>query len=62
MARILDCWEMGNGLAYIDYYTALAGPAGELRAELGNDGVHPNKSGYAIMRKLLEQQLATMAK
>ena len=49
------------GLAYIDYYSALAGPNGELRADLGNDGVHPNRDGYVIMRRLLETQLATMA-
>jgi len=38
----------------------MAGPDGELREELGNDGVHPNRDGYVIMRQLLETQLATM--
>ena len=47
-----------KNLMYIDYHTALAGPAGELRSELGNDGVHPNRDGYFIMRRLLEQALA----
>jgi lysophospholipase L1-like esterase len=46
-----------QGLGYIDYFSALAGSSGELRAELGNDGVHPNRDGYRIMRRLLEQQL-----
>jgi lysophospholipase L1-like esterase len=45
-------------LVYIDYYAALVGPDGELRSELGNDGVHPNRDGYAIMRRLLEEALA----
>ncbi|HKS57620.1 MAG TPA: SGNH/GDSL hydrolase family protein [Steroidobacteraceae bacterium] len=44
-------------LRFIDYHSALAGPAGELRADLGNDGVHPNSKGYAVMRKLIEPQL-----
>ncbi len=64
--RELNAWlksyAASNGLAYIDYYTALTGADGELRSDLGNDGVHPNKTGYAIMRTLLERQLATMAK
>ncbi len=47
-----------KNLMYIDYHTALAGAAGELRSELGNDGVHPNRDGYVIMRRLLEQALA----
>jgi lysophospholipase L1-like esterase len=46
-----------NKLDYIDYYTALAGPSGELKAELGNDGVHPNREGYRIMRGLAEEKI-----
>ncbi|MEY4643136.1 MAG: hypothetical protein RLZZ227_3130 [Pseudomonadota bacterium] len=62
--RTLNMWirdyAAQNDLGYIDYFTALAGTNAELRAELGNDGVHPNRDGYAIMRRLLEEQLATM--
>ena len=43
-----------NGLDFIDYHAALAGPNKELRADLGNDGVHPNREGYRIMRRLAE--------
>jgi lysophospholipase L1-like esterase len=43
---------------FIDYHAALAGSAGELRADLGNDGVHPNRKGYALMRKLVQVKLS----
>jgi lysophospholipase L1-like esterase len=43
---------------FIDYYSALVGSAGELKRELSNDGVHPNRDGYAIMRRLVEPKLA----
>jgi lysophospholipase L1-like esterase len=46
-----------SGLGYIDYYTALAGPAGELRPALSNEGVHPNRDGYVVMRRLAEAAL-----
>ncbi len=46
-----------TGVEFIDYYAALAGSSGELRADLGNDGVHPNYKGYAIMRALVERSL-----
>lgn len=47
-----------NGLVYVDYHAALRGPEGELRAALGNDGVHPNRDGYAVMRRLAERAVA----
>lgn len=61
--RELNAWlaqyAADNDLTYIDYYTPLAGPRGELRPALGNDGVHPNRDGYAIMRDVLEAHLGT---
>lgn len=51
-------YAIQNRLQYIDYHAALVGSSGELRAELGNDGVHPNRDGYRIMRKLVEEKLA----
>ena len=43
-------------IVFIDYHRALKGPGGELGAALGNDGVHPNRDGYAIMRRLVEAE------
>lgn len=59
--KALNAWlreyAAQNRLEYIDYYAALAGPSGELKANLGNDGVHPNRDGYRIMRKLVEEKI-----
>jgi len=59
--RELNTWlrdyAAQNQFDFIDYYTPLAGPAGELKGELGNDGVHPNRAGYRIMRDLLAKKL-----
>jgi lysophospholipase L1-like esterase len=46
-----------KGLRCVDYHAALAGPEGELRSDLSNEGVHPNRKGYVLMRKLAEQSL-----
>ena len=40
------------------YYAALSGPSGELKSDLGNDGVHPNRKGYAVMRQLIDVKLS----
>jgi lysophospholipase L1-like esterase len=42
---------------FIDYYPLLADPAGAFRADLSNDGVHPNRSGYRLMRALVERDV-----
>lgn len=63
--RELNSWlrdyAAQNGCEFIDYYSALVGPAAELKGELGNDGVHPNRAGYRIMRDLIEKKLASAA-
>jgi lysophospholipase L1-like esterase len=41
-----------SGSRYIDYYSLLADSQGGFLAHLSNDGVHPNRDGYAVMRKL----------
>jgi lysophospholipase L1-like esterase len=53
-------YAVRNGFAYIDYYTVLVGTQGELRADLGNDGVHPNRAGYALMRRSFEAEITSM--
>jgi lysophospholipase L1-like esterase len=64
--RELNTWlrdyAAKKGFEYIDYYTPLAGSAGELRPELGNDGVHPNRAGYQIMRGLVEKHIGLRAR
>jgi lysophospholipase L1-like esterase len=40
---------------YIDYYAVLNDGQGGTKKNLSNDGVHPNRDGYAIMKKLAEE-------
>jgi len=43
-----------KGLVYLDYFTALADEKGMLKAELADDGLHPNAKGYAVIAPLAE--------
>jgi lysophospholipase L1-like esterase len=43
---------------YLDYHGALADAEGNLRAELTDDGLHPNRGGYAVMAPLAEKAIA----
>lgn len=43
-----------EGLAYIDYFSAMADEHGMMRTELADDGLHPNAAGYALMTPLAQ--------
>lgn len=45
-------------IVFVNYYDVLTNSAGGMRAELSNDGVHPNRDGYAAMRPLVERAIA----
>lgn len=49
-------------VTFIDYYTPLVDGVGGMRAGLSNDGLHPNRNGYAIMSPLAEQAIAQAEK
>jgi lysophospholipase L1-like esterase len=63
--KALNAWlrdfAAKSRVEYIDYYAALAGASGELKPEFGNDGVHPNRDGYRVMRKLALERIAPVA-
>ena len=51
--KALNTWMMAfvkqRGLTYCNYYDALRDGAEFLRADLADDGLHPNSAGYRLM-------------
>jgi lysophospholipase L1-like esterase len=43
-----------NGHTYLDYFSKMVDEKGMLKAELANDGLHPNAEGYKVMAPLAE--------
>jgi lysophospholipase L1-like esterase len=43
-----------NRLVYLDYFSALVDEHGMMKADLSNDGLHPNAAGFAVMAPLAE--------
>lgn len=41
-----------RGYAWVDYFSAMVDAAGMLKADLADDGLHPNSKGYRIMAPL----------
>jgi lysophospholipase L1-like esterase len=62
LIRELNAWlraiAEAQGLVFVDYGAVLADADGGLRTDLGNDGVHPNRDGYAAMRPLADRAIA----
>jgi len=56
--RELNTWmkqyAQQNKLTYLDYFSHMTDDKGMLRAELSEDGLHPNAAGYQIMAPLAE--------
>jgi lysophospholipase L1-like esterase len=46
-----------HGLIYLNYFPALVDDQGMLKRDLSDDGLHPNKPGYAIMAPLAEKAI-----
>ena len=63
MSRIiaLNDWLKGycaaSGSVYLDYFSAMVDEKGMLKRDLGDDGLHPNKAGYAVMTPLAEKAI-----
>ena len=50
----LRAFAKRSGFVYLDYHAALIGPDGALHPALTEDGLHPNREGYARMEKVLK--------
>jgi lysophospholipase L1-like esterase len=47
-----------NHFVYLDYFSSTVDDKGFFKAEITNDGLHPNASGYRIMGPLAEKAIA----
>lgn len=59
--QMLKTYAKEQNMIYLDYFTPMADAQNGLKKSLGDDGVHPNSTGYAIMeplaRKAIEKAL-----
>lgn len=56
--RWLQSYAGAQHLTYLNYYSAMADAAGNMKSSLTADGLHPNAAGYALMQQLAQQALA----
>jgi lysophospholipase L1-like esterase len=51
----LKAYAVEHKLSYADYYSAMKDDQSALKSNLGDDGVHPNAQGYALMRPIAQK-------
>jgi lysophospholipase L1-like esterase len=58
LIRALNDWLKNfcdqRSYVYLDYFSALVDGSGMLKADLADDGLHPNSSGYRLMAPLVQ--------
>ena len=54
----LRSYARKSHIRYVDYYSVLTDTEGGFKARLSDDGVHPNRDGYAAMGNLALQGIA----
>ena len=50
-------YAKNRNIIYLDYFSAMADERSGLPKVLADDGVHPTKEGYAIMKPLAENAI-----
>ncbi|CAN5460735.1 SGNH/GDSL hydrolase family protein [soil metagenome] len=51
-----------RNLVYLDYFTPMADEKGLLKADIANDGLHPNAKGYELIKPLAEAAIKSALK
>ncbi|HEX5008382.1 MAG TPA: SGNH/GDSL hydrolase family protein [Hyphomonadaceae bacterium] len=51
-----------HGIGFLDYAAAMRDERGMLKADLADDGLHPNAAGYRVMAPLVEAAIDQQAK
>ena len=55
--RWIKDYAAQNGCIYLDYFSAMVDDKGLLKADLAEDGLHPNDKGFAIMAPLAQKAI-----
>ena len=60
--RWVERYCASSHFTFLNYYSALVGSNGQMKEGVSDDGVHPNKKGYAILKPLAEKAIAEALK
>jgi lysophospholipase L1-like esterase len=53
-------YTKANHIAYVDYFSAMVDEQQGLKSIYSEDGVHPNKEGYRVMKPIVERIISNL--
>lgn len=55
--KMIQSYATKNKTIYVDYYTQMVDDENGLQKRFGEDGVHPNKEGYLVMKSIVNKAI-----
>lgn len=55
--KMIQSYADKNKILYIDYYSKMVDDENGLQKQYGEDGVHPNKEGYLVMKSIVNEAI-----
>lgn len=53
--KMIQSYATKNNIIYVDYYSQMVDNENGLQKRYGEDGVHPNKEGYSVMKTIINE-------
>lgn len=55
--KMIQSYANKNKIIYVDYYSQMVDDENGLQKRYGEDGVHPNKEGYLVMKSIVNKAI-----
>lgn len=55
--KMIQSYAKTNKIIYVDYYSHMVDDENGLQKRFGEDGVHPNKEGYLLMKSIVNEAI-----
>lgn len=55
--KMIQSYTVKNKIIYVDYYSQMVDDENGLQKRFGEDGVHPNKEGYLLMKSIVNEAI-----
>ena len=55
--KMIQSYAIKNKIIYVDYYSQMVDDENGLQKRFGEDGVHPNKDGYLVMKSIVNEAI-----
>ncbi|WP_396191436.1 GDSL-type esterase/lipase family protein [Flavobacterium sp.] len=59
--KMIQSYANKNKISYVDYFAQMVDDENGLQKQYGEDGVHPNKEGYEVMKSIVNEAMKRLS-